>query len=148
MFSALYHNETFICWRYSLYFTRILTKMNSTGLLYMGEGSTLSDKKNFLKSNIYWCDLTLFPQTTNLQQITLKIFSQNMETFSERTIIKLWQKKKLLILLLAQCFPFLVKDYPFNYIDFLFFWQNMLKSSAAELSSEGKGLNHTNKCWT
>ena len=42
-------------------------------------------------------------------------------------------------LLLSQCFPLLVMGYPFNYRDFLFFDQICSKSSAAELSYEGKG---------
>ena len=42
-------------------------------------------------------------------------------------------------LLLPQCFPLLVIGYPFNYKDFLFFGKTCSKSSAAELSYEGKG---------
>ena len=42
-------------------------------------------------------------------------------------------------LLLIQCFPILVLGYPFNYGDFLFFDKICSKSSAAELSYEGKG---------
>ena len=42
-------------------------------------------------------------------------------------------------LLLTQCFPLLVIGYPFNYRDFLFFYKISSKSSAAELSYEGKG---------
>ena len=39
---------------------------------------------------------------------------------------------------LPQCFPLLVIGNPFNYRDFLFFDEICLKSSAAELSYEGK----------
>ena len=42
-------------------------------------------------------------------------------------------------LLLPQCFPLLVIVYPFNYRDFLFFDKICSKSTAAELSYEGKG---------
>ena len=42
-------------------------------------------------------------------------------------------------LLLPQYFPLLVIGYPFNYRDFLFFDKTCSKSSAAELSYEGKG---------
>ena len=42
-------------------------------------------------------------------------------------------------LLLPQCFPFLVIGYPFKYRDFPFFDKIRSKSSAAELSYEGKG---------
>ena len=42
-------------------------------------------------------------------------------------------------LLLTQCFQLLVIGYPFNYWDFLFFYKICSKSSAAELSYEGKG---------
>ena len=42
-------------------------------------------------------------------------------------------------LLLPQCFPLLVIGYPLNYRDFLFFDKIRSKSSAAELSYEGKG---------
>ena len=42
-------------------------------------------------------------------------------------------------LLLPQCFPLLVIGYPFNYRDFLLFYKTCSKSSAAELSYEGKG---------
>ena len=42
-------------------------------------------------------------------------------------------------LLLPQCFPLLVIGYPFNYRDFLFIDKICSKSSAAELSYEGKG---------
>ena len=41
-------------------------------------------------------------------------------------------------LLSPQCFPLLVIGYPFNYRDFLLFDEICLKSSAAELSYEGK----------
>ena len=40
-----------------------------------------------------------------------------------------------------QCFPLFVKGYPFNYRDFLCFDKICSKSSAAELSYEGKELN-------
>ena len=43
-------------------------------------------------------------------------------------------------LLLPQCFPLLVIGYPFNYRDFHFFDKICSKSSATELSYEGKGL--------
>ena len=43
-------------------------------------------------------------------------------------------------LLLTQCFPLLVIGYPFNYRDFSFLDKICLKSSAAELSYEGKSL--------
>ena len=42
-------------------------------------------------------------------------------------------------LLLPQCFPLLVKGYPFNYREFLFFDKVCSKSFAAELLYEGKG---------
>ena len=42
-------------------------------------------------------------------------------------------------LLLPQCFPLFVIGYPFNYEDFLCFDKIRSKSSAAELSYEGKG---------
>ena len=42
-------------------------------------------------------------------------------------------------LLLTQCCPLLVIGYPFKYRDFLFFDKICSKSSAAELSYEGKG---------
>ena len=42
-------------------------------------------------------------------------------------------------LFLTQCFPLLVIGYPFNYRDFPFFDKICSKSSAAELSYEGKG---------
>ena len=42
-------------------------------------------------------------------------------------------------LLLPQCFRLFVIGYPFNYGDFLCFDKICLKSSAAELSYEGKG---------
>ena len=42
-------------------------------------------------------------------------------------------------LLLPQCFPLFVIGYPFNYGDFLCFDEIHSKSSAAELSYEGKG---------
>ena len=42
-------------------------------------------------------------------------------------------------LLLPQCFPLLVIVHPFNYRDFLCFDKIRSKSSAAELSYEGKG---------
>ena len=45
-------------------------------------------------------------------------------------------------LLLPQCFPLLVIGYPFNYGDFLCFDKICSKSSAAELSYEGKGSNN------
>ena len=45
-------------------------------------------------------------------------------------------------LLLPQCFPLLVIGYPFNYRDFLSFDKICSKSSAAELSYEGKGLRN------
>ena len=41
--------------------------------------------------------------------------------------------------LFPQCFPLLVIGYPFNYKDILLFDKICLKSSAAELSYEGKG---------
>ena len=40
---------------------------------------------------------------------------------------------------IAQCFPLSVIGYPFNYRDFLCFNKIYSKSSAAELSYEGKG---------
>ena len=43
-------------------------------------------------------------------------------------------------LLLPQCFPLLVIGYPFNYRDFSIFDKICSKSSAADLSYEGKGL--------
>ena len=43
-------------------------------------------------------------------------------------------------LLLTQCFPLLVIGYPFNHGDFLIFDKICSKSSAAELSYEGKGF--------
>ena len=43
-------------------------------------------------------------------------------------------------LLLPQCFPLFVIGYLFDYGDFLFFDKIRSKSSAAELSYEGKGL--------
>ena len=42
-------------------------------------------------------------------------------------------------LLLPQCFPPLAIGYPFNYRDFLYFDKICSKSSATELSYEGKG---------
>ena len=42
-------------------------------------------------------------------------------------------------LLLPQCFPLFVIGYPINYGDFLCFDKIRSKSSAAELSYEGKG---------
>ena len=42
-------------------------------------------------------------------------------------------------LLWPQCFPLFVTGYPFNYWDFLCFDKIRSKSSAAELSYEGKG---------
>ena len=42
-------------------------------------------------------------------------------------------------LLLPQCFPLFEIGYPFNYGDFLCFDKICSKSSAAELSHEGKG---------
>ena len=42
-------------------------------------------------------------------------------------------------LLLPQCFPLLVIGYPFNYRNSLIFDKMCSKSSAAELSYEGKG---------
>ena len=42
-------------------------------------------------------------------------------------------------LLLPPCFPLFVIGYPFNYGDFLCFDKIRLKSSAAELTDEGKG---------
>ena len=42
-------------------------------------------------------------------------------------------------LLLPQCFPVFVIGYPFNYRDFPSFDKTCSKSSAAELSYEGKG---------
>ena len=42
-------------------------------------------------------------------------------------------------LLLPQCFPLFVIGYPFNYGVFLCFDKKHSKSSAAELSYEGKG---------
>ena len=42
-------------------------------------------------------------------------------------------------LLLPQCFPLFVIGYPFNYRDFLCSDNIRSKSSAAELSYEGKG---------
>ena len=44
-------------------------------------------------------------------------------------------------LLLPQCFLLLGIGYQFNYRDFLFFDKICSKSSAAELSYEGKDLN-------
>ena len=45
-------------------------------------------------------------------------------------------------LLLPQCFSLLVIGYPVNFRDFQFFDKICLKSSAAELSYEGKGYSH------
>ena len=42
-------------------------------------------------------------------------------------------------LLMSQCFPLLIIGYAFDYRDFLFFDKICSKSSAAELSYEGKG---------
>ena len=45
-------------------------------------------------------------------------------------------------LLLPQCFPLVVIGYQFNYGDFLCFDKIRSKSSAAELSYDGKGFTH------
>ena len=47
--------------------------------------------------------------------------------------------QKVQFLLFPQCFPLFVIGYPFNYGDFLCFDKICLKSSAADLSYEGKG---------
>ena len=46
---------------------------------------------------------------------------------------------------MSQCFQLLVIGYPFNYRDFLSFDKKCSKSSAAELSYEGKGYRKVQK---
>ena len=45
------------------------------------------------------------------------------------------------LLLLPRCFPLLVRGYPFNYRDFLFFYKNMFKVVCCRIVVWGKGLN-------
>ena len=59
--------------------------------------------------------------------------------FFENIVTKAEIAENKQFLLLPQCFPLLVIGYPFNYRDYPFFDKICSKSSAAELSYEGKG---------
>ena len=56
-----------------------------------------------------------------------------------KTVTKEEIAQNVQFLFLPQCFPLFVMGYPFNYGDFLCFDKIHSKSSAAELSCEGKG---------
>ena len=59
--------------------------------------------------------------------------------FLKKIVTKEKIAQNMQFLLLPQCFPLFVIGYPFNYRDFLCFDKILSKSSAAELSYEGKG---------
>ena len=61
------------------------------------------------------------------------------DSFFENIVINKKNAQNEQFLLLPQCFPLLVMGYPFNYRYFLCFDKIWSKSSAAELSYEGKG---------
>ena len=57
----------------------------------------------------------------------------------ENIVTKEEVAQNMQFLLLPQCFPLFVIGYPFNYRDIPFYDKICSKSSAAELSYEGKG---------
>ena len=61
-----------------------------------------------------------FPQTDTFWRLCSRRLFENIVTKEE-----IAQNEQFL--LLPQCLPLLVIGYPFNYRDFLFFWQNMIK---------------------
>ena len=86
---------------------------------------------------------------TNLQQMIMKTFNPfpHIDAFwrlcskllFENIVTQEEIAQNEQFLLLTQCFPLLVIGYPFSYRDFLYFDKIFLKSSAAELSYEGRG---------
>ena len=73
-----------------------------------------------------------FPHIDAFRRICSRRLFENIVTKEENA-----QNKQFL--LLKQCFPLFVIGYPFNYRNFPFFYKICSKSSAAELSYEGKG---------
>ena len=69
----------------------------------------------------------------------IRIPTHLQQTTFENIVTKEEIAQDVQFLLLPQCFSLLVIGYPFNYRDFLFFDKKSSKSSAAELSYEGKG---------
>ena len=83
--------------------------------------------------NVFNLILNPFPHIDAFWRLCSRQLFENIVTKEEIA-------QNLQFLLLPQCFPLLVISYPFNYRDFLFFNKICSKSSAAELSYEGKGL--------
>ena len=79
-----------------------------------------------------WHDFNPFPHIDAFWRLCSKRLFENIMTKGE-----IAQNEQFLFL--PQLFHFLVISYPFNYRDFLFFYKICSKSSAAELSYEGKG---------
>ena len=79
-----------------------------------------------------WESINPFPHIDTFWRLCSRRLFKNIVTKEE-----IAQNEQFL--LLPQCFPLLVIGYPFNYRDFLFFDKICSKSSAAELSYEGKG---------
>ena len=76
--------------------------------------------------------LNPFPHIDTFWHLCSRRLSENIVTKEEIS-----QNEQFL--LLPPCFPLLIIGYPFNYRDFLCFDKICSKSSAAELSYEGKG---------
>ena len=87
--------------------------------------------KNCLKISI-----SLSPEYSRFNSI---IPFPHIDAFFENIVTKEEIAQNVQFLPLSQCFPFLVIGYPFNCRDFPLFDKICSKSSAAELSYEGKG---------
>ena len=82
-------------------------------------------------NNFIFADLNPFPHIDTSWRLCSRQLFENIVAKEE-----IAQNKQFL--LLSQCFPLLVIGYPLNYRDFLFFDKICLKSSAAEVSCEGR----------
>ena len=85
-----------------------------------------------LCAKIWTISINPFPHIDAFWRLCSRQLFENIATKEE-----IAQNKQFL--LLPQRFPLLVIGYPFNYRDILFFDKICSKSSAAELSYEGKG---------
>ena len=80
-----------------------------------------------------WCLVNPFPHVDVFWRLCSRRLFENIVTKEEIA-------QNVQFLLLPQCFPLLVIGYPFNYRDFLFFWQNMFKVVCCRIDVCGKGL--------
>ena len=102
---------------------------------------TLNQQQKTLKTLSYTFGNSINERTMLLTLSVMKTFSHasGADSFFENIVTKEVIAQNKQFLLLPQCFPHFVIGYPFNYIDFRFFDKICSKSSAAELSYEGKG---------